>query len=92
MPAGYHDQLSRRLQTGQRVISGIANTLMEDHFDTSKHYSYTIVDTEDGERLRVSLPFHEKHVNEPVRWIIEESIYSNPFDLLNSLGDVLSSG
>jgi hypothetical protein len=84
--------LSRRLQAGQRVISGIANTLMEDHFDTKSHFSYTIVDTTEGERLRVSLPHHEKLVNEPVRWIIEDSTYTNPFDILATLGDVFSSG
>ena len=93
VPASYQGQpLSRRLLSGQRVISGIANTLMEDHFDTSEHFASTIVDTMDGERFRVSLPFHEKFMNEPVRWIVDESSNSNPFDMPNALGDNFSSG
>lgn len=55
-----------------RIISGFANTLMEDHFAEGTHFATTLVETTDGELIRVELPEHEVYSGEPVRWEIED--------------------
>lgn len=65
-----HDQ-TRQLQQGERIITGIANTLMEDHFDEGKHFMHTIVTSDDGEELVVDTPHGQRFIGERISWVIQ---------------------
>ena len=55
--------------TGVRVVSGYAQTVMEDHFDTGNHYMHHIVHTADGEDVVVEgLPHGSQFRGEWVVW------------------------
>jgi hypothetical protein len=65
-------QLTAGSQAGSRVINGIAHTLMEDHFDIGAHFMNTIVETEEGERIKVDFPHHRAYTGERVSWVIHD--------------------
>ena len=57
---------------GSRVVNGIANTVMEDHFDIGAHFMFTLVETDDGEVIKVDTPHRERYVGERVSWVIKD--------------------
>lgn len=82
---GTHEASSspRQLQ-GTRTISGIASTIMEDHFDIGAHFMITVVHTDDGETVKVDMNSHEQYIGQPVTWVIrdkspaEANVTANP--------------
>ena len=62
-----------RRQPGTRVITGIANTLMEDHFDVGAHFMHTIVTTADGEVFRVDAGLGRRFVGVPMSWLVQDA-------------------
>ncbi len=65
-----------KLQSGDFIIDGVvAGVLMEDHFDTGKHYMYVEVDSDDGRRLVFSdIPHNELwHEGQSVRWVVRDA-------------------
>jgi hypothetical protein len=63
---------------GQRDIVGIANTLMEDHFEPApgQHFMHTIVETDNGEVIRVNTGSHDRFVGQRVSWRVRDSAAS----------------
>ena len=71
-PEAEHVQAqTRQLKQGERIITGTAATLMEDHFDEGKHFMHTIVTTDDGEELVVDTPHGQRYIGEHISWIIQ---------------------
>lgn len=60
------------LQPGETEITGIANSLMEDHFDVGAHFAWTIVTADSGETFKIDTPHGERYKSTPVRWIVRE--------------------
>jgi hypothetical protein len=56
----------------QRVIVGLAATLMEDHFDTNEHFMHTVVQTEAGELVHVDTGSHGKYNGVRIAWRIQD--------------------
>ena len=72
-PEGYSNCNHRALQAnGERIITGVANSLMEDHFDVNAHYMWTLVETDAGETVKVDTPPGERYVSQSVRWVIKD--------------------
>jgi hypothetical protein len=63
---------ARRLRADETVITGVAQTFMEDHFKENKHFMYTVVKTVDGRSVRVDVPHGEEYSGAVVRWAVRE--------------------
>lgn len=54
------------------VLEGVADTLMEDRFDTGEHFMHTVLTTAGGDRYLVDGVSHgEVYMSQPVRWVIQ---------------------
>jgi hypothetical protein len=71
-PSASEAETSPRQLQGTRTISGIASTIMEDHFDIGAHFMITVVHTDDGETVKVDMNRHEQYIGQPVTWVIRD--------------------
>merc|ERR1719223_2284429 len=43
------------LASSEEIVEGVAHIVMEDHFDSKDHYSFTLVETDDHTMYRVDV-------------------------------------
>ena len=68
-PDGVPNSVEHNLE---HEITGVANTLMEDHFDISAHFAWTVVTTDDGDTVQVDTPHGQLYYGQRVRWVIRD--------------------
>ena len=83
---------SVRVAVGQRIVSGVARTLIVEGEEGHVKFGFAVLEAVNGERVKVLTGPGQRYDDEPVRWLIQDMSDSDLFRSIDMEEGVSESG